>query len=58
MEKGSLSRITSTPAECQGSQSSMRKATALQTPRKSAQAMLARVVAKNAAKALLMTAGG
>jgi len=50
----SLSRITSTPARCQANQSSMRKATALQTLRLSAQALLARAVAKNAGKAPLM----
>jgi len=51
----SLSRITSTPARCQASQSSMRRGTALQIARLSAQAILARVVAKNAVKAPLMT---
>jgi len=51
----SLSRIISTPARCQASQSSMRKETALQITKLSAQAILARVAAKNAVKALLMT---
>jgi len=51
----SLSRIISTPVRCQASQSSTRKATALQIPRVSVQAILAGVVAKNVAKALLMT---